>query len=90
MKFPKNAPTSGFLGAPTVSCEGNAGYSEIPNASGNTGRDPGFRHLNIILRLMVRSGFHNIYPGQAVPAHLQSLVSDSATYQELLLETPLL
>jgi hypothetical protein len=29
---------------------------------------------------MVRSGFINIFPGQAFPPHLQSLVSDHPTY----------
>jgi hypothetical protein len=33
---------------------------------------------------MVRRGFLDIYPGQAYPPHLQSLVSGYATNQELL------
>jgi hypothetical protein len=33
------------------------------------------------LRLVVRRGFINIYPGQTAPAHLQSVVSGYATTQ---------
>jgi hypothetical protein len=36
-----------------------------------------------ILRLVVRSGFPNIYLDQTVPAYLQNQVSDYATYQAL-------
>src|ERR1700758_2626253 len=37
----------------------------------------------LTLRLVVGSGFLDIYPGQAAPAHLQILVSGYATNQAL-------
>ena len=35
------------------------------------------------MRFVVISGFPNIYPDQAVPAYLQSLVSDYPIYREV-------
>ena len=37
----------------------------------------------LVLRLVVRRGFLDSYPSQAFPPHLQSLVSDYATNQDL-------
>jgi hypothetical protein len=39
--------------------------------------------IYLVLRKVVVSGFLDVYPGQAVPAHLQSLVSGYATYRAL-------